>query len=739
MLHFKTALTAEHIKKKGTGLYLTAVIFGLFMPLIYTIVMIVDYNEAKSSPDALPYNYFLNLTEQMLEGFTSFFFPLLIIISVSRVTQLDHKNGGWQLMETQPMHKRDIYFSKFTVILITNVIVILSLVMGCYLFGSILLLIHDAPQAASLSPAFGPVILLMLRLFLAGLFLSALQYLISVIIPSFIWSILIGFFVLLGYLFLETFDIKPDWYPIEFLGKIAEYEKGSELGYWITYSEIASVLLTIISLYIGFNWYRHKSIKQAFAGNGKRVLALLAVLVVFGSLTACILIPNTYESYTKTIVSGRVESDDTINKIYITDLFINDTVAVIPVINSNFHYQINKAIALDRYKFLLNNGLSGEIVMGSNDSTYLVVRKAGGAIEGKITGTRLAENQYSKKEGYTYSLVERYLNENMFIDNVDYFTETLSKEWNEAMNETDNFKTVDNYKPREDFMVNNKKLITIKFLNYWNDFLKKRTVMFTKQKTEESSAIAAMKKTVPMDDEGLLSNEDYFNYIKAQLTAANKEDVDDNTKSVRAIAQLKPGAFKDKMLYWQLKKSLEETKAKSGREALLVQYANTFTDNKYTSIINRQNTLIEKQGKGMPVPDFETVSTDGKPYHLADFKGRLLVIDTWATWCGPCRLQSPYFEKLAIKYKTSPIQFIAISIDDRKDKWLVEAKTKSPSVLQLHTSNKEKLGKDFNIESIPRFIFIDAQGNFINSKMPYPTQDAFENLLRESLGLPEEK
>ena len=125
--NFITALKAENIKKSGTGFYFTSAILGIISPILFMIVSIVQNNgEIKAG---IPYNLYLKFTQNCLEPFAYFFFPLLIIITVSRITQLDHKNGGWQLMETQPTYKFSIYFSKFCTVLIANLISILSFIL----------------------------------------------------------------------------------------------------------------------------------------------------------------------------------------------------------------------------------------------------------------------------------------------------------------------------------------------------------------------------------------------------------------------------------------------------------------------------------------------------------------------------------------------------------------------------------------------------------------------------------
>lgn len=735
MQNFLTALKAEHIKKKGTGLYVTAAILGVISPVILTIVNLTNIMHER---EQLPYNYFIKFIENCLDPFATFFFPLMIIITVSRITQLDHKNGGWQLMETQPLTKASIYFSKFTVVLTANLISIVSLIAGCYLFGWIISMVNEVPENAALTPALADALLIAARLFIAGLYLTAFQYMISVIMPSFIWSILVGFFLLLAYLFLTAMGIVPEWYPIDVLGKISTYKKGSELGYWFTYSAIVSLLCSLIVLYIGFQWYRHKTLKYAF-GTPKRAGMLVGFLAVFGGLLAYTLTPDVMQPYGKTIIAGTIDSDTPINKLYVRDAFINDTIAEIDVKDNKFHYEIKKNMPLDIYQVAIGEAGAINVAMSGNDSLHIAVTKRGQAADAEVTGTRLAENRYKKDNKYSWSSVSYYIQENIGLDDEEKIINELVDEWKEKMNESDNFKTVDNYVPRDDFKMQNKKILTLTYLNLWEDFLKKRAALYPDKETKETPEIAEMKKTVPLNEQGLLSNEEYFNYVSSQITKADTEDVSENTKALRAIAKMPEGDFKDKILFKQLEKSIKEASDKKERDSLAVVYTPMFKNERYNNIINYKKEIINKLSKGKEAPLFDAVTMNNQPVSLADFRGKYVVIDVWATWCGPCVYQSPYFEKMAVKYKNNNIQFIAASIDARIDKWLVEAKTKSKSVLQLHINNEKQFSKDYNAESIPRFILIDPEGNFVNADMPYPSEPVFEQLLRQALGLEEQK
>ncbi|PGH40049.1 MAG: hypothetical protein CRN43_05375, partial [Candidatus Nephrothrix sp. EaCA] len=102
-------------------------------------------------------------------------------------------------------------------------------------------------------------------------------------------------------------------------------------------------------------------------------------------------------------------------------------------------------------------------------------------------------------------------------------------------------------------------------------------------------------------------------------------------------------------------------------------------------------------------------------------------------WCGYCRMQSPAFEKQADKYKDKNIQFVALSVDSDRRKWFAEAKQKSQTTLQLHAKNKDQLGKDYQIRSVPHFIFINPEGKIISANYSRPSDESFETILRHEL------
>jgi thiol-disulfide isomerase/thioredoxin len=64
-----------------------------------------------------------------------------------------------------------------------------------------------------------------------------------------------------------------------------------------------------------------------------------------------------------------------------------------------------------------------------------------------------------------------------------------------------------------------------------------------------------------------------------------------------------------------------------------------------------------------PAPDYAFNGADGKPLKISDFKGKVVVLNVWATWCGPCKVEMPTLAKMAASYAGKPVDVVAVSID----------------------------------------------------------------------------
>jgi thiol-disulfide isomerase/thioredoxin len=160
-------------------------------------------------------------------------------------------------------------------------------------------------------------------------------------------------------------------------------------------------------------------------------------------------------------------------------------------------------------------------------------------------------------------------------------------------------------------------------------------------------------------------------------------------------------------------------------EVVLTIFRNKVGKQEYQQEIDEAYAKWENLVKGSPAPDFIAHDMDGKEYHLADFLGKYVYIDVWATWCGPCRTEIPYLKEVEHEFHDNNIAFISISVDKQKDydKWKTMVIEEELGGYQLFAPNdwKSEIASNYLVRSIPRFILIDMDGNILNVSAERPS------------------
>ena len=114
-------------------------------------------------------------------------------------------------------------------------------------------------------------------------------------------------------------------------------------------------------------------------------------------------------------------------------------------------------------------------------------------------------------------------------------------------------------------------------------------------------------------------------------------------------------------------------------------------------------------------PNFTLWTPDGKEVAMYDVKGKIKIIDFWASWCGPCRLENPNMVKLYQDFKDKGLTVMSVSLDEKKDKW-TEAIQKD-GLKWLHLSDlkgwKGEIVKLYNIDGVPTIFVLDENNRII--------------------------
>jgi peroxiredoxin len=162
-------------------------------------------------------------------------------------------------------------------------------------------------------------------------------------------------------------------------------------------------------------------------------------------------------------------------------------------------------------------------------------------------------------------------------------------------------------------------------------------------------------------------------------------------------------------------------------------------DSSQTSKANIDTLLPKDQRKA--APEFSLTEADGKPIDLANYRGKVVLLDFWATWCGGCKLEIPWYMEFDAKYKRQGLAVIGVSMDE--DGW----KAVKPFLAQKrdpetggNTAMKypvvignDTLAKQYSLTSMPMTLLIDREGKIALSHTGVVNRDDFEGHIRQLL------
>lgn len=140
---------------------------------------------------------------------------------------------------------------------------------------------------------------------------------------------------------------------------------------------------------------------------------------------------------------------------------------------------------------------------------------------------------------------------------------------------------------------------------------------------------------------------------------------------------------------------------------------------------------------GTPGYNFELKDVNDKVHTLAEFKGKVVIIDLWAMWCAPCLAEKPIMGKIEHEYykDRNDIVFIGISVDglSKKDLWKGFVKRNGFNNLELISDATGSIHHYYKVEGIPRFLIFDKEGKIVSVDAPRPSNPAFKKLVDQTL------
>lgn len=722
-----TAVGTEWLKTKGLGLIYISIVLGALIPIMV-------YVPSFFIPEVIPggileYSIFEHaIGSDAIKYFTFFILPLLIIIAANRMAQTDHKNNGWQLMETQPVSRFQLYFSKYIILILLSFLGVAS-----YFIINIILALADYyihPNTVKLMDFnFTWIMKTYIRICITILGIAALQLCASVAFPGFIWSFLVGSLGIASN--ITSLVQKQSFFfnPYSSLYTFWNAPEIKNLNSFISHSEYMSIFWMVIFLIIGYFWYSKKGFKNAFVKTKKQLIVSLVLFIVGAGLLYFFQKPSSYKSEDAGIVmTGKLETDLTIDsiKIYTTDF--NKKVGAAAVKNNKFSWSTKENLPLDEYLIEIGNKKL-IMVMGSGDWFDIDFKLNNTQLISYIKSNRKADQNYREREDSFGREFKYALEDQAYINNPSKFYELAQSDWEESQRILNVFADPENNALSDNYKMYRRQLMAIQYINEISNY-RKMTSWNDPKFAPPKDFMAELNQNIRKPTKLLSKNENYLQFKLDGLLTEKEQSLNTDSILFVKLNQLPKSFEKDQLLSKHLSKTMELQNDSISRNTLFASEINKISSRDYKNMLYSKLEQINISQKGSVFPDLALLDDQEKKVNLSKFRGKYVIIDLWATWCAPCREIRPVFETRNNQYRYyDNIQFISVSLDQDQSKWKNYLKAKPSNIPQFWLNNAEQFMKTYKIQSIPRFLMIDPDGKIFNLNTPFPDEDNFVEIL----------
>ena len=155
----------------------------------------------------------------------------------------------------------------------------------------------------------------------------------------------------------------------------------------------------------------------------------------------------------------------------------------------------------------------------------------------------------------------------------------------------------------------------------------------------------------------------------------------------------------------------------------------------YISILSDNYEAEKRMLPGNPAPEFELEDIDGNKVSLEDFRGKVVYLDFWASWCPPCMREVPYAKELKERFDdVDDLVFLYISVDEDEEAWKSTVDEREIEGVHLNIEGRDnEVSNSYNLGSIPSYLIIDRNGVIFDNNAKRPSHEGIDEDLKEAL------